>query len=79
MNQETDMLVELWAGIKPFINAKDRLDVADHLVAVFDDFGMGDGLEGASTTVDNHLEAAIKGRYGIDSADEEEDEYADQY
>jgi len=79
MNQETDMIVEIWDGIKPYIRKKDRLDLADHLVAVFDDYGMADGLPAICDTADQHLAAAIKGRYGIDEEEDDLDEYESQY
>jgi len=80
MQQDLEMVMELWAGIKPFVAQKDRLDAADHIIAVLDEFNMAEGIEDMAPLVDAHLGAAIKSRYGMDIEEEEEDdEYESQY
>ena len=66
-----DFIVDLWSRIKPIVPAKDRLDVADALIAVCDEYGYADELEG-HTDLDKELHAALATYYG---ADVEEDDY----
>lgn len=73
MQPEVDLITELWSRLKPFIPAKERLDVADVLVEVFDEHGMADGLEDQVDTLDKTLAAAVTSLYGLD-ADELEEE-----
>lgn len=73
MTRDSAFIIDVWACIKPYVQAKDRQDVADRLVAIFDEYGFTDGFE------DEHFErilaASIKERFGFE--DEEENEYDD--
>jgi len=64
-----DFIVDLWARLKPIIPAKERLDAADALVAVCDEYGYADGLEKIAD-LDRELRAAVQTYFG----DYEEDE-----
>ena len=76
MQQDVDMIVELWSRVKPLVPAKDRLEAADAIVSVFDEFGLTDGLEDGTDGVDKPLAAAIMSLYGENDANEDdEDEY----
>lgn len=79
MQNDADLIVDLWSRIKPYITQKERLDVADQIVTVFDEHGLIDGIEGLVDSLDRPLAAAIKSRYSFDSIEEEEDEYEDEY
>jgi len=58
-----EFIIELWSRIKPLIPAKDRLDAADAVIAVCDEFGVLDELE-HHEDLDNELTAAIKTQIG---------------
>jgi len=66
-----DFIVDLWARLKPLIPAKERLDAADALVAVSDEYGFADGLENIAD-LDRELKTAVKTYFG-DYEDEEDD------
>ena len=74
MNNDIDMILDLWARMKPILPKKDRLEVADVLVAVMDDHGYADGLEDEQS-LDTDLLAAVRSHYGIELDDDDEDEY----
>jgi len=76
MQTEADMIIELWIKLRPYISPKERLDAADELVAVFDEFGMTDGLEHIVNDIDPQLSAAIRARFEIDT---EDDDYEREY
>ncbi len=65
-----DFIVDLWSRIKHLVPAKDRLDAADAIVAVCDEYGYADGIE-HHADLDKELNAAVHTYYG----DPEEDDY----
>ena len=69
-----DFIVDLWSRIKHLVPQKDRLDAADAIVAVCDEYGYADGIE-HHEDLDKELNAAVKTHFG----DAEEDEYEDGY
>jgi hypothetical protein len=73
--QHDDFVVELWSRIKPLIGPKDRLDAADAVVAVCDEYGFADGLEDHYDELDKELQIAVKTHFSIedDYEDDEED------
>ena len=40
INENHELLIELWSRIKSHIPPKERLEVADIMVVVFDEFGL---------------------------------------
>ena len=70
---EIELIEELWFRVKPLIAKKERLDVADAIVAVFDEYGCADGIEEVPT-LDKELMVAVKSRFGLDEDEEEDDE-----
>jgi len=68
-----DLIIELWSRLRPHVTAKERLEVADIIVSVFDDFGLVDGLE-EEVELDKELKAAVKSHFGT-VAEDEDDEY----
>jgi hypothetical protein len=70
-----EFIIELWSRIKPLVPAKDRLDAADAVVAVCDEFGVLDELE-HHEDLDGELTAAIKTQLG-ELYDEDDAEYED--
>jgi len=67
-----DFIIDLWSRIKHFVPAKDRLDVADAIIAICDDYGYADGIEDHAD-LDKELHAAVKTYYGAYEDDEDED------
>ena len=72
VNENNELIMELWARIKSHIPPKERLEVADILVVVFDEFGkVADDL--MDEDLDRELRAAVRSHIG-DPLDVEEDE-----
>ena len=69
-----EFIIELWSRIKPLVPTKDRLDAADAVVAVCDEFGVLDELE-HHEDLDGELTAAIKTQIG--DLYDEDTEYED--
>lgn len=67
-----ELIIELWENIKPHINAKERLHVADTIVNLFDEYGFADGLE-SEHGLDKTLQAAVASRF-IDPMEDEHDD-----
>ena len=68
-----EFIIELWARMKPLVPAKDRLDAADALIAVCDEFGFLDELE-HHQDLDHELTAAIQTQL-----EEEYDDFEEEY
>ena len=73
MTRDTALLNELWGIVKPHIAAKERLQTADALVELFDEYSMTDGLE-HETDIDKDLKVAAASFYH-DDEEEIEDEW----
>lgn len=73
-----EFVVDLWSRIKPFVANKDRIEVAEAIVSVFDEYGFSDGLEN-TTDCDSVLQKAIDNYFGDEDLfdDEDEDIYDD--
>jgi hypothetical protein len=68
-----DFIVDLWARIKPLIMPKDRLDAADALISVCDEYGYADGID-QHEDLDRELKVAVKTYFGEDEEEEDEDD-----
>lgn len=74
ISENHELLIELWSRIKPHIPPKERLEVADILVVVFDEFSLIED-ELLEEDLDKELKAAAKSHLSdIDEYEEEEDE-----
>lgn len=71
-----DFIIDLWSRIKHLIPQKDRLDAADAIIAICDEFGYADGIE-IHADLDKELHAAVQTYFG-DYEEDEENEY-DEY
>ena len=67
-----EFIIELWARLKPLVQAKDRLDAADAMIAVCDEYGFLEELE-HHQDLDRELAAAIKTQ--LDEEYDEDEEY----
>ena len=74
VNDNHELLLELWARLKSHIAPKERLEVADIFVVVFDEFGLiEDSL--MDEDLDKEMRAAVRSH--LSEFDEEIDEDAD--
>jgi len=71
VNQNNELIMELWARMKSHIPPKERLEVADILIVVFDEFGLVDD-ELIDEDLDKELRAAVRSHLG-EPVDFEED------
>jgi hypothetical protein len=72
VNENHELLMELWSRIKSHIPPKERLEVADILVVVFDEFSLVDD-ELLDEDLDKELRAAARSHLD-DGLGEEDDE-----
>lgn len=75
INENNELIIELWSRLKSHIPPKERLEVADILVVVFDEFGKVDD-DLMDEDLDKELRAAVRSHIG-DPLDVEEDEEVD--
>lgn len=78
ISQDNELILELWSRIKSHIPPKERLEVADIMVVVFDEFGMvNDSL--LDEELDREMRAAAKSHLsdGIEEFEDEEEEQDD--
>ena len=75
VNENNELIIELWARLKTYISSKERLEAADTFVVVFDEFGkIDDDL--LEEDLDKELRAAVVSHLG--GSVEDEDEYYDE-
>lgn len=76
INENNELIIELWSRIKSHIAPKERLEVADILVVVFDEFGKVDD-DLMDEDLDKELRAAVRSHVGdpLDYDEAEEDPY----
>ncbi len=61
VSEHNELIMELWGRIKSHIQPKERLEVADILVDVFDEYGMLDNSI-MQEDLDRELKAATRSR-----------------
>lgn len=78
MNENHELLLELWSRIKSHVPPKARLEVADTLLVVFDEFSMVTETL-LEEDLDKELRAAAKSHLSVISDDDEEidDDYGE--
>lgn len=73
INENHELILELWSRIKSHVQPKERLEVADILIIVFDEFGLvSDEL--LDEDLDKELRAAVRSHLAITLDEDEEDE-----
>lgn len=78
INDNHELLLELWARVKSHIQPKERLEVADIFVVVFDEFGLVDENL-LDEDLDKELLAAAKSHLVVfDEDDNEKEVYDDE-
>lgn len=73
VNDNHELLLEVWSRIKSHIAPKERLEVADILVVVFDEFGFIDNSL-LDEDLDREIRAAARSHLADPEAEEDEDE-----
>lgn len=73
ISENHELLIELWSRIKSHVAPKERLEVADIMVVVFDEFGLVDDNL-LDEDLDKELRAAARSHLA-EFVGEEEDEY----
>ena len=75
MNPEFLLFVSVWESMKNYIQKKDRVEAAEHLVRVMDEECDMSGIEEEAHTFDGALKAAVIGHYDVgNDVEEDEDE-----
>ena len=75
VNDNHELLLELWARIKSHIAPKERLEVADILVVVFDEFGL---VEDSLLEEDLDKELRAAARSHLSEFSEDDDDMGDE-
>lgn len=78
VNDNHELLLELWSRIKSHVAPKERLEVADIFVVVFDEFGLVDDSL-LDEDLDKELRAAVRSILVEDVEEEENDIDNDGY
>lgn len=75
INSNHELLLELWARSKAHIPVKERLEVAEIMVDVFDEFNLIDDSL-VNEELDSELYTAVHNRMSeFDDCEEEDDDY----
>lgn len=72
INESHELIIELWSRLKSHIAPKERLEVADIMVVVFDEFGLVDD-DLLDEDLDRELRAAARSH--LSEVTEEEEDY----
>ena len=75
---ETDFIFDLWDAMKPLIPAKDKMEAAERIIKMCDEFGISKSDLEDMIENDKILETAFD-RYFVDDFDEDEDDEWDEY
>lgn len=73
MNPDISFLHDLWDGIKAFVPKKERLQVAETVVRIFDDNADIESVEDSINEFDSVMKAALIAHFDI-GLDEEDDD-----
>jgi hypothetical protein len=77
VSENNELIMELWSRMKSHIQPKERLEVADILINVFDEFNLvEDDL--LDEDLDKELRAAVRSHLP-EALDEEDDDREDRY
>lgn len=78
VNENNELIIELWSRLKSHIPPKERLEVADILIVVFDEFGKVDD-DLMDEDLDKELRAAVRSHIGDPLDPVEEEDLDDDY
>jgi hypothetical protein len=77
MSPELALLHDVWDTVKPHVQKKDRLDVADSMLRMFEEHLSLDDIEVYKNDFDSVMKAAIASYF--DYLDDDDDESDDDY
>lgn len=75
INDNHELLIELWSRIKSHVAPKERLEVADILVVVFDEFGLVDD-ELLDEDLDKEMRAAVRSHL-VEPEEDDDEQFED--
>lgn len=75
MSPELALLDEVWTTVKPHIQKKDRLEVAETILKMFDDHLSLDGIEDYRNEFDSVMKAAVVSLYDYYEDEDEDSDY----
>ena len=76
LRESHELLIELWAQLKSHIPVKERLEVADVIVTIFDEYGQIDS-DILKEDTDKALRAALRSRLSEDEEGTDDDDIYD--
>lgn len=71
MSPEVSLLSEVWQMVKNHIHTKERLDVAEDMLRIFDEHVDLSDLEVYKNEFDRNMKAAILAHYGEDDPEDD--------
>jgi hypothetical protein len=74
IRESHELLIELWVQLKTRIPAKERLEVADMIATIFDEYGQIDSSI-LKEDLDKPLRAALRSRLEVEEDDNDDDIY----
>lgn len=72
IGENSELIMELWDRLKSHIPPKERLEVADILITVFDEYGMVEE-ELADEDIGKELRAAVRSKFSVDDIEDGDD------
>ena len=75
MNPDISFLHDLWDGVKAFIPKKERLQVAETIVRIFDDNADIESVEDSINEFDHAMKTALIAHFDIGLEEEEDEEW----
>lgn len=76
LRESHELLIELWAQLRSHIPVKERLEVADLIVTIFDEYGQIDS-DILKEDTDKTLRAALRSRLSEDEEGTDDDDIYD--
>tara|TARA_Y100000592_G_C5360764_1_gene263573 strand:+ start:290 stop:526 length:237 start_codon:yes stop_codon:yes gene_type:complete len=77
MNPDLQLLISVWDSMKNYVQKKDKIEAAEHLVRVFDEECDMNGIEDEAHTFDGALKTAVVGHYGF--GEDEDADYDEEW
>ncbi len=78
VTSDTEILLDMWDTLKSFIPAKDKMEAAERIIKIFDEFGIHKTEISEMTEEDKILQTAFD-RYFSNDDEYDEDEEWDEY
>ena len=69
---DSELVIELWETMKPYVTARERMHAADELISFMDAHGLVDDLDRNVHQLPKELRAAVITHYDIELEEEEQ-------